>query len=397
MDKLFLLVFQRFGAQKYSIFPKDNEILIGKTHGQLTSCPCETLYFSIKNQYFRGVKKIASITSIFLLAISVNLLAQNPGLGQRRYEEAVKVLQTGDREKSIPYFIRTIEADSTHKNALYNLSVLLLESGDATKAEEYASVLVRRYPDFPKVFALRGKIRLAKNDLVGAFVDFKRQNEIAPASEAYAGLGAIALINKDYPGAETFFSLAIDFFPESATAHNDRGISRIMMDKDSAALADFRHAGLLSPFEGFITQNFALAYQKSNQWMPTKNLLKEASEKEGTELSSLNLMGIMEVINGRPNDALPFFMKAIESEPDDMLTLINTGATYIILGDLPKAKKYTELALSISDNMPEALFNRGVIYYYENKNEEACSCWQKSANGGSKRAKRFYMIYCEEN
>lgn len=293
--------------------------------------------------------------------------------------------------------MRTVEADSLHKNALYNLSILLLENGDPHKAEEYASVLVRRYPEFPKVLALRGKIRLANNDLVGAFLDFKRQNEIAPTSEAYAGLGAIALKNKDYPGAESFFSLAINFFPESAIAHNDRGIARIMMDKDSAALADFRHAGLLSPFEGFITQNFALAYQKSKQWMPTKNLLREASEKEGTELSAMNLMGIMEVINGRPKDALPFFMKALEKEPDDMLTLINTGATYIIIGDWVKAKKYADLALSISENMPEALFNRGVIYFYENKNEEACSCWKKSGDAGSKRAKRFYMIYCEEN
>ena len=333
--------------------------------------------------------------SVFLA--STGLWAQNPSLAQRRYEEGVKVLQSGDREKAIPYFIRTVEADSTHKNALYNLAVLLLENGEPHKAEEYASILVRRHPEFPKILALRGKIRLSQNDLTGAFSDFKRQNEIAPAAEAYAGLGAIALKNKDYPGAENFFSLAVNFFPESATAHNDRGIARMMMDKDSSAMADFRHAGLLSPFEGFITQNLALAYQKSNQWLPAKNLLTESSEKEGTELSSYNLLGIMEVVNGHPQDAMPYFMKAIEKEPDDMLTLINTGATYIILGDLAKAKKYTDLALSISNTMPEALFNRGVLYYYENKNEEACDCWKKSSEGGSKRAKRFYMIYCQEN
>lgn len=307
------------------------------------------------------------------------------------------MLQSGDREKSISYFVRVVEADSTHKNALYNLSVLLLENGDAAKAEKYADVLIRRYPDFPKVYALRGRIRLAQENLTGAFGDFTLQNQTAPSSEAYAGLGAIALKNKDYPGAEAFFSLAINLFPESATAHNDRGIARISMDKDSAALADFRHAGLLSPFEGFITQNFALAYQRSKQWMVSKNLLKESAEKEGTQISSLNLLGIWEVMNGNPKEALPYFMKAIENEPDDMLSLINTGAVYIMLGDWAKAKKYTELALSVTDNMPEALFNRGVIHYYEEKNEDACDCWKKAANGGSIRAKRFYTIYCDEN
>ena len=343
------------------------------------------------------MKKTGWLCIIFLLAANVSVIAQNASLAQRRYEDAVKILQSGDREKSIAYFVRTVEADSTHRNALYNLSILLLENGDPGKAENYANVLVRRYPEFPKIYALRGRIRLAKNDLTGAFADFKKQNEIGPASEAYAGLGAIALKNKDYPGAESFFSLAIDLFPESATAHNDRGISRIMMDKDSSALADFRHAGLLSPFEGFITQNFALAYQKTNQWMVTKNLLKESSEKEGTELTSLNLLGIMEIVNGHPKDAVPYFMKAIEREPDDVLSLINAGAAYIIMGDWSKGKKYTDLALSLSGDMPEALFNRGVIHYYEENNEDACSCWKKASENGSKRAKRFYMIYCEEN
>lgn len=343
------------------------------------------------------MKKIGLFHIPLLLWSAGTLWAQNPSLAQRRYEEAVKVLQSGDREKSIAGFMRAVEADSVHKNSLYNLSVLLLESGDPAKAEKYAGVLVRRYPDFPKVYALRGRIRLVKDDLTGAFSDFSTQNRILPSSEAYAGLGSIALQNKDYPGAESFFSQAIDLFPESATAHNDRGIARILMDKDSAALADFRHAGLLSPFEGFITQNFALAYQRSQQWMASRNLLKDASEKEGSEISALNLLGILEVMTGRPADALPHFMKAIEKEPDDMLSLLNTGAVYILLGDLAKAKKYTELALSISDVMPEALFNRGVLYYYENKNAEACDCWKKATDGNSKRARRFYLIYCKEN
>ena len=343
------------------------------------------------------MKKAGLLHIAFLLWAAFPAFSQNVSLGQKRYEEAVKILQSGDREKSIPYFVRTVEADSTHKNALYNLSILLMETGDPARAESYVNVLIRRHPEFPKVYALRGRIRFSQGNLSGAFSDFVTQNQIAPASEAYAGLGAIAFKNKDYPGAESFFSLAIDLFPESAMAHNDRGIARILMDKDSSALADFRHAGLLSPFEGFITQNFALAYQRSKQWMASRNLLKEASEKEGTELSALNLLGILEVINGNPADALPYFMKAIEREPDDMLSLINSGAVYILLGDLPKAKKYTELALSISGSMPEALFNRGVLYYYENKNEEACDCWKKSAEGDLRRANRFYMIYCTEN
>lgn len=343
------------------------------------------------------MKKYGAIYLALFMGFSVSISAQNPSLAQRRYDEAVKVLQAGDREKSIPLFVRVIEADSTHKNALYNLSILLLEAGDAEKAEKYANVIVRRYPDFPKVFSLRGKIRLYKNDLVGAFADFTKQTETLPSPEAYAGLGAIALINKDYPGAESFFSKAIDNFPESATAHNDRGIARALMDKDMEALADFRHASLLSPFEGYIKQNFALAYQKSNQILVTRNLLKDAAEKEGTEISALNLLGILDVLNGNTRTALPYFMKALEREPDDLFTLINIGAAYITLGDWAKAKKYTDLAISITDNTAEGLFNRGVIHFYGNDEEKACECWKKAIDSQSKRAKRFYMIYCEEN
>lgn len=337
---------------------------------------------------------------IFLLLLfSVSSLrAQNPSLAQKRYEEATKVLQAGDREKAIPYFARVVEADSTHKNALYNLSILLLESGDPGKALKYADVLVRRYPELPKVFALRGKIRLAADDLTGAFADFTKQNEIGPAYEAYSGLGAIALQNRDYPGAESFFSKAIDLFPESASAHNDRAVARVQMDKELEAMADFRHASLLSPFEGYITQNFGLAYRKSGQFMVARNLLKESSDKEGTVITSLNLLGIIEVQSGgNLNDALTWFLKAIENEPDDLISLINTGAAYLMLNDIAKSKKFTDLALSIAPDMPEALFNRGVLYFLEENDSEACRCWEKASEKNSIRAKRFYMIYCNEN
>eukprot|EP01034_Spumella_vulgaris_P002408 gene2408-3132_t len=180
------------------------------------------------------MKKAVWLSMLLLGACAGSVWAQNPSLGQRRYEEAVKVMQAGDREKSIPLFVRAVEVDSSHKNALYNLSVLLLESGDAARAEQYAATLVRQYPGFPKIYALRGRIRLVQDNLTGAFSDFTMQNQLAPSPEAYAGLGTIALKNKDYPGAESFFSQAIDLFPESATAHNDRGIARIFMDKDSA-------------------------------------------------------------------------------------------------------------------------------------------------------------------
>ena len=323
--------------------------------------------------------------------------AQNQALAQKRYEEAVKMLQSGDREKSISLFVKVLDADSLHKNTLYNLCILLQENEDAKSALRYADILVRRYPDFPKVLSLRGKIKLTLNDLNGAFDDFNNQLLILPGYEAYSGLGTIALKNKDYPGAESFFSKSIDLFSESAGAHNDRGVARMLLNKYNEGLADFRQAALLAPEEGFIVQNFGLAYRESDQIIPAKNMFLQATKKDGTLISSLNLLGLLEIQQGRTEEGLTYFMKAIENEPDDMLSLVNSGAAYLMAGDMVKAKKYTDLALSIMPDKAEALFNRGVLHYLEGLEKEACQCWNKASEKGYPRSRRFFTIYCLEN
>lgn len=333
----------------------------------------------------------------FLFVFNTSSRAQNQALAQKRYEEAVKMLQSGDKEKSIILFMKVLEADSVHKNALYNLAVLLSEEGDAQNALNFADILARRYPDFPKVFSLRGKIKLNLNDLTGAFEDFNNQLMVSPGYEAYGGLGTIALKNKDFPGAESFFSKAIDLFPESAGAHNDRGVARMFLNNYVEALADFRHASRLAPTEGYIMQNFGLAYRESDQWIPAKNMFLEATKREGTLISSLNLLGLLEIQQGRINEALPYFLKAIEHEPDDVFTLVNTGAAYLVAGDMTKAKKYTDLALYAAPEKAEALFNRGVLHYLEGLETEACGCWKKASEKGYPRSTRFYRIYCQEN
>lgn len=341
------------------------------------------------------MKKQILLTGLLMVSACV-LHAQNTKLAQAKYEEGIKILQSGDRERAIPLFKKALDADSTHKNSLYNLSVLLLDAGDAPLAIPYANTLVRKYPDFPKVFALRGRIKLASGDFSGAFTDFETQNKIAPSSEAYSGLGAISMHAKDYPGAEAFFSKAIDLFPESANAHNDRGIARILLNKDNEALSDLRHASLLSPFEGLILQNFALAYEKTGALLPASNLLKESADKEGTAVSSLNMLGILELNRGFPETAIKHFEKAIEIEPDFVPSLINAGAAYLMADDISKAKKYHDLALKIESDNVEALFNRGVIYYLENEEQKACQNWLK-ASENSPKAFTFHQIYCTEN
>lgn len=346
---------------------------------------------------FAPMKKLL-FAALFLAAVFGNKSkAQNPALAQKRYEEAVKMLQSGDREKSISLFVKVLDADSLHKNTLYNLCILLQENEDTKSALRYADILVRRYPDFPKVLSLRGKIKLILNDLNGAFEDFNNQLLILPGYEAYSGLGTIALKNKDYPGAESFFSKAIDLFPESAGAHNDRGVARMLLNRYNEGLADFRQAALLAPDEGFIVQNFGLAYRESDQVIPAKNMLLQATKKDGTLLSSLNLLGLLEIQQGNMQEALAYFMKAIENEPDDIFSLINTGAAYLMAGDMIKAKKYTDLALSLNPDKAEALFNRGVLHYLEGLETEACQCWSKASEKGYPRSSRFYSIYCLEN
>ena len=93
--------------------------------------------------------------------------------------------------------------------------------------------------------------------------------------------------------------------------------------------------------------------------------LLPASKKE-KEAFSYYRAGMSDQARGRYNDALRNYYESLQVEEDPYdrsYTLYNIGLIYGNSGKYIKALEYYHQALSLNSNLPQALYNIGVIYH----------------------------------
>jgi len=81
---------------------------------------------------------------------------------------------------------------------------------------------------------------------------------------------------------------------------------------------------------------------------------------------------------GKYEEAITYFKKALEIDPNNAHALNNIGRAYAQLADYEIAKKYFEQAIQIDPNYQNALSNLGHVYQILGKYEEAIKYYEES-------------------
>jgi protein O-mannosyl-transferase len=143
--------------------------------------------------------------------------------------------------------------------------------------------------------------------------------------------------NKIWANSMTLYTDAINKFPDSPIAHNNRGIAYYALKKNAEAENDFLKAISLKP-------DYAEAYYN---------------------------LGTVYYNQAKYDEAIKDFTKAISFKPDYIKAYYNRGNSYISIKEYEKGIQDFDKAISLKPDYAEAYNNRGISFFNLKKYDEA--------------------------
>ena len=102
-----------------------------------------------------------------------------------------------------------------------------------------------------------------------------------------------------------------------------------------------------------------------------------------------NLLGLILVGQTKYNDAIKYYQKGIEIEPNNAMIYNNLGAVYKTKNKHTLAENYYNKSIQLDNKIPETQNNIGNLYIELNKYDDAINSFKKAININSE----FYIAY----
>jgi TolB-like protein/Tfp pilus assembly protein PilF len=221
-------------------------------------------------------------------------------------------------------------------------------------------------------------------------IDSKYALAFCGLTECYSYLYANSVTDKrNLIQANQLSKVAIVLDPQLAEAWSSRGLA-LTLQKDFEKGAEcFEKAMELDPM--LFEAPYQYARMSFTQGLPKKatDLYAKAMEIRPDDYQSPLLSAQSYDVMGHPEIALEMRKKGIEIaeanlkfNPGDTRALSLSANGLAAIGESKKAISYLQRALILEPNDPMLLYNAGCIYAMCDKEEEAMSCLEKSAQTG---------------
>lgn len=157
---------------------------------------------------------------------------------------------------------------------------------------------------------------------------------------------------------------AIKIYPNYKDAYVSRGGCNFVLKNYDAAIADYRQAVAFNTEEPRYKTYLALAlrdggkFQGERQNNLTKAVayLSESWQYNSKDPETARLLGVSNGIQGKHADAIMWFSKAVELEPDNATYIWDLGMAYSAAGDMVKGEELRQKALKLD---PKVMESRG--------------------------------------
>ncbi len=164
---------------------------------------------------------------------------------------------------------------------------------------------------------------------------------------AYAGLAAVAAARHDFPTAERHALSGLEINPANATLWGVLSDAQIQLGKYDEGFASVEKMGDLVPDIASITRA-AYAAELTGDSDGARRLMQRALDDAFTgDDRAFALFQIGELIlgKGKPNEALPYFLDALEASPNDISALSGKAHALGQAGQVQTAASNYELLL----------------------------------------------------
>lgn len=167
--------------------------------------------------------------------------------------------------------------------------------------------------------------------------------------------GLAAWQKKDYQQAAEKFEKAVAEYPQYDTAYNNLGVMYAHLGQNDKSMAAFKRAVELNDKNADADRNLARLMIRQKDYPQAEELLKKSLAVEPTEASSLTMLAIAEVQDGKPDEALKDAQK-VHTLPHEGYALVHyiSGEVLEEKHQYPQATAEYNLYLKEAPNGPEA-------------------------------------------
>ncbi len=209
-------------------------------------------------------------------------------------------------------------------------------------------------------------------------VRYIRSYETAPVGSVAAGTApAPADAAGDRDLKEKLRSLGY-LSQDTANSHNNRGMLLLAQNKYDEAIAEFQQAINASENLGLARINLARACYRKRDFAAARRALDQFLVEQPRSKDAENLLGNIDMDEGRLGEAEAHFRKALEYEPKFTDALNSLGILYDRLGREEEAIAQFGSVLTVDPEYAEAYNNIGVIREKQGRAGEAIEAFRKA-------------------
>ena len=241
-----------------------------------------------------------------------------------------------------------------------NYAVKLLTNGQINEALKIVEALIKKSPNVPLLYNIRGVCYQTIRELGNAIDDFSQATILkSDYAEAYCNLGVTYQEKGDLVSAVNAYKNAIDNDNNYPTAHNNLG---------KIFLASGEIDSSIKHLECAIT---------------LKSDFADAHNNLGSAFLRINKL----------NDAIKSYKKAITLKPDFAVANNNLGIAYLRTGDPKLASKFFENAITITPGYATAHHNLSGVKVYKEKDKQVSLIESLLIENNLSQKERIYLNF----
>ena len=278
------------------------------------------------------------------------------------FNQAVVLHRQGNLAQAAELYVRLLQAQSGHFDALQMLGILRYQQGRFPDALALIGAALKANPNAAPALLNYGLVLDALTRREEALASYDQALAIQPDyAEALYNRGIVLRALQRPVEALASFERALSIRPDYAEVHYNRGNALQDLARPAEALASYDRALALRPDTAEILYNRGNALLALRQPAEALASYDKALSIKPDQVAALNNRGLALLGLRRPAEALASFDRALAIQPDHLSSLNNRGNTLQELERPAEALASYERALALRGDHAEALYNRGVV------------------------------------
>jgi len=236
-------------------------------------------------------------------------------------------------------------------------------------------------PDYAEVHYQLAEIYFFQRKFRDAIASCNKAIQLQPNFAAnYKILGNIFQAQGEMEKALDAYKKALELNPEFAEAYINQGSIFSKLERNEEAIVSLEKAIAINPNIGAAYWNLANVYLQVDNLEKLVECRKQAFllEPKFVNAETLNDLGTAIGQLGNFSEAIGYYQKAIELQPNYHLAHLNLGVALQKTGKIDAAKKEIETAIQLKSDNPEAYNALGNILLEQNQIDEGISNYEKA-------------------